>query len=423
MARTSKTVLGQGKSDEMVRASAQGQGSVDNARAGLNQERQFGVQQTNRMAADVGGLMGQHQDRQQQQGQFDRQMAQRESETELDAAKAGFQKNDRASRLQEEMDRGAQQSGVGALDPESQQRLQQQGSKPLEDAGGKWVPTDERKQDTKRKNFEADTDRIKAEAYADQIGLQAQRAQMRGERETAAELSKTLAQPVNQSVEAFDRLLNAEMGKGIPKDSDWTDLTEAAAGGPDADPSLMADLQARKFTPRVQQFARAQISRESIKYIARTGDTGNLKVDWTAPMMRQFTEQVQHMNLMAKSMGPEFSKFAGINSIEDKMAFLNQQAAMAVYMGMGMAPGGGDPTGGMPPSTGGPQQQQAAPQGQPVPQQRLEHTPDAASRIEQGRRAGAERRAGRPPAPIGFPDEQRNEDVRRNNPSFRPGPK
>jgi hypothetical protein len=424
MARTSKTTLNQGKSDEMVRASAQGQQSVDNARAGLNQQQQFGVQQTNRMAADVGGLMGQHQDRQQQQGQFNRQMQQREDETDLDAAKSGFQRKggDRAARLQEEMERGAQQGGVGALDPESQQRLQQQGAKPLEDAGGKWVPTDERKQDAQRKNFEADTDRIKAESYADQIGLQVQRAALKGERETAAKLSKTLAQPVNQSVESFDRLLNAEMGEGAVKDSDWTDLEAAAAGGPDADPTLMADLQARKFTPRVQQFARAQISREAVKYIARTGDTGNLKVDWTAPMMRQFTEQVQQMNLMAKAMGPEFSRFAGINSIEDKMAFLNQQAAMAVYMGMGMAPGG-DPTGGMPPSAGGqgmqrPQQMQ---QGQQAPQ--LQHTPDAASRIEQGRQAGAARRAGNPPPPIGFPDENRDEGARERNPSFRPGPK
>lgn len=435
MARTSKTTIGSGKSYEMVRASAQGQQSVDNARAQLNQQQRFGVQQTNETAANVGNLMAQHSQQRQQASQFDRQMTQREDETELEAAKAGFQRGgkggeggeggaggDRAAKLQAEMQRGEQQQGVGALDQQSQERLRAQGEKPMENVGGKWVPTEERKQEAQRKNFEADTDRIKAEAYADQMGLQVQRHAIKGEREQAAELAKTLSMPVNQSVESFDRLLNAEMGKGVPKDSDWTDLEDAAKGGPDADPTLMADIQARKFTPRVQQFARAAISREAIKYIARTGDTGNLKIDWTAPQMRQFTEQVQQMNLAAKAMGPEFSRFAGISSIEDKMAFLNTQAAMAVFMGMANAPAG-DPTGGMPPSAGGPQQG-GAPQGQPAPQQqRLQHTPDAAGRIEQGRRAGEARKAGNPPAPIGFPDEQRSESARQNNPSFRPGPK
>lgn len=427
MARTSKTTIGSGKSDEMVRASAQGQQSVDNARAQLNQQQRFGVQQTNEMAANVGNLMAQHSQQRQQASQFDRQMLQREDETDLEAAKAGFQRGgeggaggDRAAKLQAEMQRGEQQQGVGALDQQSQERLRAQGEKPMENVGGKWVPTQERKQEQQRKNFEADTDRIKAEAYADQMGLQVQRHAIKGEREQAAELARTLSMPVNQSVESFDRLLNAEMGKGVPKDSDWTDLEDAAKGGPDADPTLMADIQARKFTPRVQQFARAAISREAIKYIARTGDTGNLKIDWTAPQMRQFTEQVQQMNLAARAMGPEFSRFAGISSIEDKMAFLNTQAAMAVFMGMANAPAG-DPTGGMPPSAGGPQQG-GAPQGQPAPQQpRLQHTPDAAQRIEQGRRAGEARKAGNPPAPIGFPDEE--PELPRGNSPYRPGPK
>lgn len=415
MARTSKTIIGGGKSDEMVRASAQGQESVDRGRASYNQQVQFGRQETDRMASDVGSLVGQHQQMQQQQGQFDRQMQQRETETDLDAAKSGFQRGggDRAAQLEQEMAEG---SSVGPIDPQSQERLRQQGSKGLEDAGGRWVPTEERKQDQQRKNFEADTDRIKAMAYADEVGLRVQNLQMKGDYEAAKLEAVTLSKPINGFVQSFDRLLNAEMGKEVARDSDWNDLEKAARGGPDVDPTLMNDIKARTFTPRVQQFARAAASKMSIEYIARTGDTSNLKVDWTAPAMRQFTEELHNQFLMAKSLGPTFSQFASIRSTEDKMAFLNQRAAQAVYLGMVNTPTE-DPTGGMPPSAGGPQQQ-GAPQGQPVQQQRLQHTLDAAGRIEQGRRAGEARKAGKPPAPIGFPDE---DTLPRGNSNYRPG--
>src|SRR5690606_32996658 len=189
MARTSKTVIGGGsgeRSDRMMRAADDS--GIANEQARLNSIRQQGIENAQQSVVAAGSSLSRAQDRNQQQGQFDRQMAQRESELDLEGAKAGFERSqgpggDRAARLQAEMEQGAQQGGVGTLEPEAQQRLQSQMSKPLEDAGGKWVPTEERKQNAKRANFEADTDRIKAEAYADQIGMQAQRAAMKGERE------------------------------------------------------------------------------------------------------------------------------------------------------------------------------------------------------------------------------------------------
>lgn len=360
MARTSKTrMTNSGESgDRMVRASAQGQQSVDRGRQALNSEKRDALNRAETTAGRVGSLMSQHAGREQQGEQFDRQMANQESRTDLDAAKSGFERGgggggDRAAALEQEMARGAEQMGphVGELDPDSQQRIKDQTSKPMEH-DGRWRSTEERKQekafDQKQQAFKADTDRIKAETYRDQVGQSVQKAQAAGQVDEAKELRATLAKPINGDVKKFDRMMS-----GDTTDMDWSDLNDMAKGSAEMDPSLAADIQSKSFTPRVQQFMRSQISREALKYAVRTGSIGDLSVDMTAPQMRAFTEQVSQFNALAKSMGPEFSQFAGIRSVEDKMAFLNTQAAMAVLTGMDQqqAP---DPTGGMTPSLGDP---------------------------------------------------------------------
>lgn len=380
MARTSKTVIGGGsgeRSDRMMRAAESGQAIVARERDRIDNARRENAANWQNLGQGVANSIQQKASMDQQQSQFDAQMQQRSQQfdrqmaaeqqrTDLDAAKAGFERNgtgnDRASRLQAEMDRGGQQTselgqerwggsqgpgqgGIGPIDSESQGRLREQGSKPLE-LDGTWRPTEERKQQAKRENFQADTERIRAEAYRDQVGAQMQKAQMKGDKDEAKTLATTLVGPVNGMVEQYDRFM-----KGEPRDSDWGDIADAARGSEEMDPTLSADIKAKQFTPRVQAFMRAAQSREALKYIVRTGDVGNLKIDWTTPQMRAFTEQVSQFNALAKSMGPEFAQFAGINSVADKMSFLNMQAAIAVYTGMDSAP---DPTGGMMPSAGAP---------------------------------------------------------------------
>lgn len=356
MARTSKTRMTDSgpAGDRMVRASAQGQSSVDRARSELNAQARFGVEQGQRRSEQIGGLMSQHAGREQQGEQFGQQMDLQQDRLDLEGAKAGFERDGggRAAQLEQEMARGAEQTGVGQLDPESQERLRDQAGQGLEHEGGKWRSTQERRDqlasESKRKDFQADTDRIKAETYRDQVGQSYQKAQASGQKEEAKQLAATLSRPVNGDVDKFDRFMKSEQTEG-----DWSDLAKYAGESHELDPSLQADIKAQNFTPRVQQFLRSHISREGLKFVVRTGNTSEINVDWTAPQMRAFTEQVSQFNALAKSMGPEFSNFAGINSIEDKMAFLNTQAAMAVLMGMDQQQSA-DPTGGMTPSLGGP---------------------------------------------------------------------
>lgn len=370
------TVVGKGEKEQselMMRAAQVGRADVNQAHGELMAEKRAGQERFTRMGTEAAGLINENEARKQQGQQFDAKMAedkrqfdvtsrQRDDQTSLEAAKSGFEENpksDRASQLEQEMARGASQPPIGPLETESQNRLRQQGSQPLEHQG-RWRATEARQQEEKRKNFEADTERIRAESYRDQVGAQAQKARASGDAPKMKELHEALASPVNDSVKNFDRMM-----KGEARESDWGDLAEAAGEGDQVEPGLDADIKAKNWTPRVQQFARSQISKEAIKYVIRTGDTAHLKVDWTSPKMRAFTEQLSHFNALAKSMGPEFSKFAGINTVEDKMTFLNTQAAMAVYMGMDQAPAQSAPL----PSAGGPQQQQPpAPAAAPMAQ-------------------------------------------------------
>lgn len=368
MARTSKTKIGEGEGEQgerMMRANASGHAMQTQARQDLIAQRERGMDRPVQQGAQAAGLINEFEARQQQQGQFDARMGeerrqfdarfgQEQDRLELDAARSGFERGqgpggDRAAQLEQEMDRGAAQTGppggIGPLQTEEQERLRRQGQQPLEMEGGRWRPTEERRRQMKREDFNADTERIRAEAYRDQVGQQVQQARIKGNAEDAKELAQTLSKPINGDVQKFDRLM-----KGEVQERDWSDLADYAKGSEEVDPTLMNDIKAKQFTPRVQQFLRSHISRESIKYIIRTGDTSNLKVDWTAPQMQQFVSQVANFNSIAKSMGPEFAQYAKINSIEDKMAFLNTQAALAVYMGMSAAPRGQLPM----PSAGGP---------------------------------------------------------------------
>lgn len=366
MAINSKTKIGGHgeQADRMIRASAEGQASVDRGRSEYNAQVRSGVADTNQRSQMIAGLMDQQASRDQQQSQFDEQMAQRDRQfgqqmdmererLDLDAAKSGFERggqgegpqSDRQKKLAEEMERGRQQVPIGPLDEQSQQRLNDQGQKGLEMDGSKWRPTEERQNEQKIKQYRAETERFKAEVYRDQIGLQYQQARAKRDREAMKSLSETLVKPINSDVEKFDSLMNGKAGE-----NEWNDLKKMAETSEGMEPMLAKDIADRNFSPRVQQFMRAQISQESLKYVVRTGDTSNLKIDWSSPKMKEFTEQVAMQNAVAKAMGPEFSQFAGITSVEDKMTYLNTLSAMMVLQNPDT---GEDITGGALPSTGG----------------------------------------------------------------------
>tara|TARA_R110000803_G_scaffold48198_5_gene100086 strand:- start:6555 stop:8003 length:1449 start_codon:yes stop_codon:yes gene_type:complete len=411
MARTSKTVIGKGSgamSDRMMRAEETGQRRVMAERERGDRINREGKQDMRQLTQGfVSSIAAKEQSDQradqfsssqaQQASQFDRSQANAEARTDLAGREAGFERGPgggRAAQLEQEMQRGGQQMaggpgaqgatggrGPGELNSEDQARLQGQVSQPME-LDGQWRSTGERDQQMADKKkgdaFKADTQRINAETArfnaemrADEAGAKYQQAGMKGENETQQEIAAILAKPINQNVAKFDRFQNQE-----GSDQDWGDLSSMVGESNEFNAELKADIDAKSYTPRVQQFMRAQISKESLKFIVRTGATSNLEIDWTAPQMRQFTEQVAQVNAMAKTMGPEFAQMAGIHSVKDKMAFVQTQAAMMVLSGMDQyrqadTDGNGfvmgdevaglnmsgqsqqeDPTGGAPPSMG-----------------------------------------------------------------------
>jgi hypothetical protein len=386
MARTSKTKIG-GESgeqgDRMIRAAASGAEAVSQAHSQLMAQGRYGSEQTMQTAKFAADSINQHQDRETQKQQFDSRMEQdasqfsqkmaqdesqfsrgleqRESETELEAAKAGFEKGggeqepagDRQAKLEAEMQKGQSQPKLGPLDPESQQRLSDTSKQPLEmDGQGRWRPTQERKElqarQQKREDFQADTERMRAHAYEQQVATSAQKALLAGDMKAYEEHAQILANVPNDRQKQYDRLVKGEVTV-----SDWADLAKEAADNPE--PGLAADIAAKNFSPRVAAFVRAQVGLGALKAIVGSmGDTTKLKVDWTNPVMVQFQQMVQ-VDAMFMRANQALGQLGFIQSTDDKMRFLNVMAAAKVAAGMGRAPKG-KASGGMGPATSPDQQ-------------------------------------------------------------------
>lgn len=372
MARTSKTVIGKGsgeQSDRMMRAATSGQAAISDAQNRLQREQHFQQQQSAQTSRDVVGIFERGSQKKEQTRQFDvqsgqkdRQLDQAQDRTDLSAAQSGFKRGGespggaRADQLTEDMARGAEQTGgglIGPLEADMQKRLVEQGKKPMEmGSDGVWSPTKERQQEkaTEQKTsaFKADTERIRAIAYRDQVGVSAQKALAAGDRESYKTLAKQLAQEPNDFQKRFDRLM-----KGDVRDHDWSDMAKAATGSEGADPTLMADIKEKNFSPRVMAFARSQVAKSTLESIVLSkGSTADLEIDWTGPKMIQFGD-IRQANNSYMASNPVMQQVAFIRSTEDKMRFLNVLSAAQVLAGQTQAPGMPTPSTEAPPEAGG----------------------------------------------------------------------
>lgn len=342
------------QSELMIRAEESGQQARARAHENLMAEGKYTSESFQRMGQQAGQNIQQHEEFKESQYRTDRSDFRAGQQIALEAAKSGFDmpqdqgpqrgETPRAKQLREDMERGASQTAqqgqggmIGPLETEQQENLRRQGQKPLESTPNGFRQNEYGKRVQEVKESEAITERIRAEAYADQVGIQAQEAAAKGDMDEYKAKVDISAKHVNGLVSKFDKLMGAASGTGKEEFSneDWADISKMAGEGEMNDPKLMEAIATKDASnPRLQQFLRAQISIESIKHIFRTGDASSIKVDWTTPKMREFKQSVDYFNDLAQGMGPGFAKFAGINSIESKMRFLNQQAAMAVMMGM-----------------------------------------------------------------------------------------
>lgn len=308
----------------------------------------------------IGNTVGQELNRAEGARQFDVSARQQDERTDLDAAKSGFERSPREQQLKEEMDKGSEQPPLGS---EAQKRLKEQAGKPMEmDRNQTWRETEGRKEaqrsDTEINRFKADTERMRALAYRDQVGVAAQKAKASGNMEVFNEKAKELTGLPNSRQKQYDRLM-----KDSPNANDWAEMSKAVMAYPDVEPTLVEDIKTKMFTPRVQAFVRSQIASEALKSVVLTkGSTKFLEIDETNPKWIEFLDQRQAINAKLAS-NPALRELASINSTADKMDFLNVLAAARVLTGQSTAP---NPAGGMAPATTAPPQ--AQPQQPQAPQ-------------------------------------------------------
>lgn len=393
MARTSKTkITGEdvGEQADRTNRAASSQGVAQAHGELLNQHR-FGQQQAIAMADSAGTAFERMKSRELTREIETGRQALDQQQLDLGAAKEGFQRgsgtptsplvDERQKKLEAEMDRGAQQTG-GGQDPAAMQRRAEQAKKPLEmsGAGNTFVPTEQGIATQKRKDFEADTDRIKAESYAAQTSAQLVKAQRSGDVDTVKNIKTNLMQPIKT-----DAKLLGDVATGKLNDKSWDSIQAMAAEVPD--PELQREIQAKTPGPRLRSFLSSKVAFGALNFVKQTGGDmpdGDV-VDYTSPQMQQFTQSVAQAGQFISMQGPEFGQFLGLKTLNDKLRFQNVMAARSVMEGwtMGQVPGapqqgaaqqgggGAGPMGTMTPSSG-----QAPQAPQPSQQQMQQHEQD-----------------------------------------------
>jgi hypothetical protein len=191
---------------------------------------------------------------------------------------------------------------------------------------------------------------MRQKAYTAQVAQSYEKARLQQDKEAMEAARNRLLTPIKHEANLFNRFM-----QGKNSADDWRAMKKMAKDA-DIDPSMHGDLQndlkLQRWTPRVQQFLRAHISKKGLEFIQATGTLPGDEVDRTSPMMQEF-EQASNMvndtmrildSTPAGLMGMSMSQWMGIDSIQAKNIFINRMAARMVLEGQG--PGG--PFGGMP---------------------------------------------------------------------------
>lgn len=376
MARTSKTKIGgedtADLSDRTNAASARGHAAVQQARSEAIAQQRGDQEMALRTASELSSIDDRRKQMEHQRKVDTGNQAINQQQVDLESAKAGYQrsgsaptsplldeqaaaKNPRQQKLEQEMARGAEQTSAMQGPPTAeQQRQQEQNKKPMEMTGSSFVPSEEGQQMQGRKNFEADTERMRAEAYKEQTRASLIKARATDDKDAVKSAKQNLMQPLKT-----DAKLMSAFASGKANDKDWDNVSSMVKGVPD--PELQNEVNSRVPGPRLRSFLSAKLSYNALNFIQDTdGDLpdGDV-VDFTSPQMQQFTAAVAQSGQMIGSMGKEFGEFLGLKTLDDKVRFQNMLAAKSVLGGMSSVQSPQSPMGGMMPSAGQPQPQPA----------------------------------------------------------------
>lgn len=315
----------------------------------------------------------------QQQGQFEQRL-------KLDEFRAGAERTpDRAQQLQQEMERGGQQTQ--GLPPDQQKNIQEQAQKGMQtDDGYTYRPradvlaSQQAEQD--RKAYEAQTKRMQARAYTEQVAQSWRKNIAAGEKEAAEKDYERLVGPLKSNIERMDRFF-----KGEERPADWSRIKEIVnrEADPNMQPEVIEAAKNESWDPRLSKFLQGYMAKQSMDIIAETGTipmarNGTPLVDMESPAYKRF-EGLRHdyagwMGMLTQN--PIFTLIFGPMTLEEKNRMLNQGAARAVQMGLGREPDPG-PMAGMEPST---LDAQAGPMQQQMPQQTQEQYDAEVGRYE-----------------------------------------
>jgi hypothetical protein len=370
MARTNKTQIGSSgeSNDRMMRAAESGAAAKQHAHDQYLAQQRHGSAQ----ALQQGQAAASQYAEGRQLQQRDTQLDQGQQQIDLEAAKSGFQRQgagtDRMAKLKQEMDQGGSLGAgqEGPPTPEQQRRAEQMG-KPIEQSGSAFVPTEQGMAEQRRKSFSADTDRMRAESYQQQVQQSLLKAQATNDQEAIKNIKTNLMKPMESDANMLSEFVN-----GKANDSTWEKLSKMVEGNPDQ--ALQQEVQSRVAGPRVRDILNQKIASSALKYISTTdGDLPDSKVvDYTNPHMVKFTNEVREVGAMISQMsqqtGGQFTQFLGLKNLNDKIRFQNALAARSVLGGLtGFSPNQQDnPFANTPPSAGTPQGPQGPSSLEPV---------------------------------------------------------
>ena len=300
---------------------------------------------------------------------------------QLDTQEAGQKERERSNQSRENLAKRGQDIQMAdkglesEVDPRQQKleedmrRGEEQGSKPLEFAGERIVPGEERKQKGAREQAldetKAETERIRANAYNRQVTAQANKAVASGNEKQFKDSLEKLGKPIQSNIATLNNAMSSDANKSqaaIQKlKQRYSDVQ---------DPEVQQALESGFMNPALRRFMQNEIMTANVKVMADTGelpvqDTSD--IDFASPMMQAVQQFAGTATSVASALGIQADSWKERNRMINKAA-----ASMALSLFSGQQNQGqmvGPSQAGVPGAEGGGGPQEEGGFGAPAPQQ------------------------------------------------------
>lgn len=273
---------------------------------------------------------------------------------------------ERAGAVEQEMEKGATQAPLMAGPTPDQQRMADQGAKPLEMPTGRggfqgdYEFTEGRKKAEQQKRATTQLTQATAQMRAKTAF---QKAFFQQDKETMEKAEAQLSAPIRGINAKLERFIEAAQDSRKKASIDWGGIKEAYGDNPD-----VAKAVENKDPAPVIRLLRNEMAYEGLKYFAATGKApGDDLWDPTTQLGQQFTAEVAMQGMLAATLTGGY----GVRTLAEKNRQLQQKAAQTMIYEMNMKQQEGPEEANKPlaPSYGGP----AAQAGDPAPVHSQQH--------------------------------------------------